>query len=599
LGLDGTAVSELRAIYVWIDGRLRLRWALLVPTMCVAAALEALGAIAVFGLLRLVIEPHRVRVTPGVSRIWMAWPTDDPMAILGLLVGLVAVFYVLRGAFLVWAEWFKESTIARSASKAADRLFGRYLAADYLFHVGRRSAALIQEVSRSTWVAYQLIAGSLLNIFTETTTIAALIGVVALTAPMVTLVAVGVILLVVAIPMVATRRAWRHSGEQLRRLEEQQTHVLQQSLGAFKEVKIAGRESFFEGRLRVVRRELATLEAHRKTLATGLRLGVETTLILGMLVVVWLITRGGASGGDTVSLIALFAYAGFRIVPAANRIMLNAGYYREGQAYVKSAIADFQALRHVAVRPHGHEPEVTFNESLTCEDVSFAYETAGSPALSHIYLRLAPGESLGIVGATGSGKSTLISVLLGLLPPTSGRVLIDGVPLSGRERSWQRLVGYVPQDPYMLDDTLRRNIAFGVPDALIDEQRLSRACSLAQLDDLIKQLPHGIDTTMGEQGSRLSGGQRQRVAIARALYNEPGVLVFDEATAALDMQTEREVTKAIASLHHARTVIVIAHRLSTVEGCDRLIFLQDGRVAAAGSYEDLLRNAAFRAMASR
>lgn len=592
-------MGDLRAIFGWIDRRLRLRWALLLPVVSVAALLEAIGAIAVFGLLRLVVDPQRVRVTPGVSDLWTAWPEDNPTAVVGVLIVLVALFYVLRAAFLIWAEWFKESTVARSGAQAAERLFARYLAADYLFHLKRRSASPIQEVSRSTAVAYQLIAASVLNITAELATMTALIVVLAVTAPAATLIAVSLVLAVVTVPLVATRRVWHRWGARLKLLEEQQLHVLQQSLGALEEVKIAGREAYFEGRLRAVRRELAHVEGGRTTLATAQRLGVETALIVGMLVVLWLVTRGGASGADTVSLLGLFAYAGFRVVPSANRIMLNAGHWRTGSAFAGNAIADFKALSRVAVRPHGPDPVVAFNEALVCEDVSFVYEQGLIPAVSNVHLRLKAGESLGIVGATGAGKSTLVALLLGLLQPTSGRILLDGRPLTGIERAWHRLIGYVPQETYLLDDTLRRNIAFGVPDPLIDEQRVARACTLAQLDDLLRQLPQGMDTPLGEDGTRLSGGQRQRVAIARALYADPAVLVFDEATAALDSQTEREVTKAIASLHGTRTLIVIAHRLSTVETCDRLIFLQGGRIAASGTLGELLRNAAFRAMAAQ
>jgi ATP-binding cassette subfamily C protein len=233
-------------------------------------------------------------------------------------------------------------------------------------------------------------------------------------------------------------------------------------------------------------------------------------------------------------------------------------------------------------------------ETLTCDDVSFQYEDAPAPALDHVSFTIQRGQSIGIVGPTGAGKSTLVDVLLGLLVPTSGRVLVDGQPLDGRERAWQRQIGYVSQDVYLLDDTLRRNIAFGIPDGAIDEGRLARAVSQARLDEVVTGLPSKLETVIGENGVRLSGGQRQRVAIARALYHDPPVLVFDEATAALDSQTEREVTEAIAAVHGTRTVIAIAHRLSTVKNCDQLIYLRDGKLAGIGTYQELLRDPGFR-----
>jgi ABC-type multidrug transport system fused ATPase/permease subunit len=591
-------LKDLRAILGWVEGRLRLRWALLIPVMSVAALLEAVAAIAVFGLLRIVVEPHRVRTTPLVSELWRAWPTDNPPAIIATLTIVVGLFYVARALYLAWAEWLKESTIAQSGSRAAERLFARYLAADYPFHLQRRSSHLIQEVARSTDLAFQLFIGSMINLLAEIATIGVLVGVLAVTAPPQTLVTVAAVLAIAAIPMIATRRVWVRAGERQCTLETEQLHVLQQSLGAVKEVKIAGREAFFESRLRAVRRALARTKQHRLMVGNALRLTIETVLILCMLAVVLLITLRGASSADTVSMLALFAYTGFRVVPSANRIMLNTGWMREGHAFVQGALADFRTLTLTGARSAGPEPALAFTQSLVCDDVSFAYEGESPRALSQVNLVLRPGESLGIVGETGSGKSTLVDVLLGLLQPTSGRVLIDGENLAGRERAWHRLVGYVPQTPYLLDDTVRRNIAFGVLDASIDEHRLARAATLARLDEVVRQLHLGFDTPLGEHGTRLSGGQRQRVAIARALYADPAVLVFDEATAALDNQTEREVTAAIQSLHGARTLIVIAHRLSTVQDCDRLIFMQDGRIAATGTYNELLGNPVFRSMAA-
>lgn len=206
---------------------------------------------------------------------------------------------------------------------------------------------------------------------------------------------------------------------------------------------------------------------------------------------------------------------------------------------------------------------------------------------------------MGIVGATGTGKSTLVDLVLGLLEPTAGRITVDHAPISADVRGWQRQLGYVPQSPFFVDDTLRRNIGLGLPDQQIDDDRIWSSARTAQLEELIASLPGGLDTVIGERGVRLSGGERQRVSIARALYHDPDVLVFDEATSSLDPSTERDLTRAIDLLRGRKTIVIIAHRLTTVEHCDRLLLLKDGRVAAEGSYAELAgTNAVFRAMAA-
>jgi len=256
---------------------------------------------------------------------------------------------------------------------------------------------------------------------------------------------------------------------------------------------------------------------------------------------------------------------------------------------------DMRELKATPSREYQHD-HAMLREQLSCDQVSYRYEEGSPLALDNVSFTIHKGQSIGIVGPTGAGKSTLVDILLGLLTPTSGHVLIDGEPLAGHERAWQRQIGYVSQDVYLLDDTLRRNVAFGVPDSAIDEARLTHALSQARLDEVIASLPQKLDTVVGENGVRLSGGQRQRVAIARALYHDPPVLFFDEATAALDNQTEREVTDAIASVHGTRTVVAIAHRLSTVKNCDQLIYLRSGRIAGVGTYQELMQDAEFRSL---
>jgi ABC-type multidrug transport system fused ATPase/permease subunit len=584
---------DLRAVLSWLPARARWRWAMLVPIAGLAALIEAAGALAVFGLLRLVVDPELVRTTPVVSRLWQSFPGGEPRAVVALLALGVGVFYLLRAAFLSWAEWVRQGIVYGSSAIAAERLLARYLAADYPFHVRRRSATLIEPMTRASDIAFELCAGSAVNVLAEIVTIVALAIVLLASAPPITLITVAIVLGLVLVPIILTRRSWERIGATERRLFQQQLHLLQQSLGAIKDVKVTGRQPFFEEHFRDVKRELGATKQRRAWAASLARLGVEATLIISMLIVVFLVMRSGVPSGDIVSVLALFAYTGFRVVPSANRIMLNVGYIREASPWIRGMDDDMRELKPPSPRPFAHDTPM-LRETLISDDVSFQYEDALAPALDHVSFTVQRGQSIGIVGPTGAGKSTLVDVLLGLLLPTSGRVLVDGQPLEGRERAWQRQMGYVSQDVYLLDDSLRRNIAFGIPDGAIDEARLARAVSQARLDEVVTGLPAKLETVIGENGVRLSGGQRQRVAIARALVHDPPVRVFDEAPAALDSQTEREVTEAIAAVHGTRTVIAIAHRLSTVKDCDQLIYLRDGKVAGIGTYQELLRDPGFR-----
>lgn len=577
----------------WLPARARWPWLLLLPLAGLVAIVEAAGALAVFGLLRLVVDPELVKTAPVISQLFRTATIENPRAVVAGLALAVGVFYLLRAAFIAWAEWIRQGTVHGSSALVAERLLARYLAADYLFHVERRSASLIAPMTRATDIAYELCAGSAVNIFAEVVIIGALAVVLIVSAPPITLVTVAIVLGLVLIPIVLTRRLWERIGETESALHQQQLHLLQQSLGAIKDVKLTGRQPFFEERFRDVRRQLGDTKRRRASAATLARVGVEATLILGMLIVVFLVMRADSSGGDTVSVLALFAYTGFRVVPSANRIMLNSGYMREAHPWVRGMDEDMRKLRVPAIRPFEPSPPM-LQSTLACEDVSFRYEDSPAPALEHVSFTIVRGQSVGIVGPTGAGKSTLVDVLLGLLTPATGRILIDGEPLAGKERAWQRQIGYVSQDVYLLDDTLRRNIAFGIPDGAIDEGRLAAAVFHSRLEEVINAMPQRLETVIGEDGVRVSGGQRQRVAIARALYHDPPVLVFDEATAALDNQTEREVTDAIANMHGARTLIAIAHRLSTVKSCDQLIYLRDGKLAGVGTYEELLRDPSFR-----
>ena len=376
-------------------------------------------------------------------------------------------------------------TVYGSSAIAAERLLARYLAADYLFHVKRRSASLIEPMTRATDIAYELGAGSAVNILAEVVTIAALAVVLIVSAPPILLVTVASCSRFVLVPIVLTRRVvGAHRRSRARR-------SISSSCTCCSRASAPSRTSRSPAGSRSSRSAFATSSASSASPSSAARgrpavarLGVETTLILCMLIVVFLVMRSDVSGGDTVSVLALFAYTGFRVVPSANRIMLNVGYMREAHPWIRGMDEDMRRLRVPAPRPFEHAPPM-LQATLACEDVSFRYEDAPRPALDHVTFTIARGQSIGIVGPTGAGKSTLVDVLLGLLTPTSGRVLVDGQPLEGRERAWQRQIGYVSQDVYLLDDSLRRNIAFGIPDGAIDETRLAHAVSQARLDEVV------------------------------------------------------------------------------------------------------------------
>ncbi|HEY0301901.1 MAG TPA: ABC transporter ATP-binding protein, partial [Rhizomicrobium sp.] len=238
---------------------------------------------------------------------------------------------------------------------------------------------------------------------------------------------------------------------------------------------------------------------------------------------------------------------------------------------------------------------IAFRAALSLEQVSYTYPEGAAPALSDVTLTIRRGEALAVFGPTGAGKSTLIDLVVGLLPPSSGRVTVDGLDLAGREVTWRRHVGYVPQSIVLLDDSLRRNVALGIPPHEIDAQRLAAALRIAQLDTFVAGLPAGLDTALGERGVRLSGGERQRIGIARALYHDPDVVVLDEATAALDAATEAALTDALRALHGSKTVLLISHRLATVRACYRIAVVSDGRLLDCATYDELLaRSAEFR-----
>jgi ABC-type multidrug transport system fused ATPase/permease subunit len=356
---------------------------------------------------------------------------------------------------------------------------------------------------------------------------------------------------------------------------------LQQGLAGAKDVILTGREDAFLAEYEVHSRGTARAGQLQQTLQQLPRLVLELLAVCGLAGLVFVMIQRRQSIDGLLPTLGLFAAAAFRLMPSANRVI---GAFQNVRYALPSISVMYDEVRLApAERPPSQGKPVQFTRQLVLESVSFRYAAAAAPALADVSLTVDAGSTVGFIGGSGAGKSTLVDVILGLLQPQSGTLRVDGREVRDDLRGWQNLIGYVPQSIFLTDDTLRRNVAFGLPDSQIDDQAVRRAIVAAQLGPYVDALPEGLDTAVGERGVRLSGGQLQRVGIARALYHDPQILVMDEATSSLDTETERGVMEAVYALHGRKTVLIVAHRLSTVENCDYLYRLDNGRISAQGT----------------
>lgn len=381
-----------------------------------------------------------------------------------------------------------------------------------------------------------------------------------------------------------------------------------EGLGGVKEIRILQREGSFTQRYRQALGDNLAVQRFMQVIGHAIPTVMEWISVLGLLAVVLILFSLGMASEAVVSMVILFAVSLLRLKGAIGTIIGRYAGLRHSLVSVDVVYDDLTALERESVAQREIQKRLSetnealavidFEIRIVLEGVCFRYPNAHQEALWNISLTIEKGEAVGIVGSTGSGKSTLIDIVLGVLTPTRGRVLVDDTDICANLGAWQRDIGYIPQSIYLVDGTIKQNIALGLATDSIDEGLFGRSLRAAHLEDFVKALPNGSDTIVGERGVRLSGGQRQRIAIARALYHDPEVLVMDEATSALDNVTERAVINAVDQLKGERTIIMIAHRLSSVRYCDRIVVLENGSIEAIGVYEELVQvHAGFRRMA--
>lgn len=549
---------------------------------------EAVGVGAVVPLVLVLTEPQLAERYPAVARIVPAALLGDRSLLILTATALFAMLFLAKTALALLVNHLQARARGRCSAELASTLFSDYLFRPYAFHLHRSLADLNTRLINGVHSASHMLWG-LSQLVVEGIALIAIVGLLFYVNPLAALVTS----VVIGLPALAVHRLLQRriaaSGADIHDLNTRTAESTLHALAGIKEVKMLGREEYFNAGFAAARHELGDVEAHYGLLQGLPRLMLELATVLAVLALAGALAAQGKVMA-IAALLGLYAAAAFRLLPAANRVLMAFQMIRHAEAGLHKVAEDLVERHHVADVDREAVP-LRPRESVRIENVSFTYAGAPSTVLAGLSLTVPVGECVGLMGASGAGKSTLVDLLLGLLKPDAGRILVDSQDITGRLREWQAAVGYVPQATFLLDDTIRANVAFGVERSRADETRVWQALAGAQLADFVRGQPQQLDARIGERGVRISGGQRQRIAIARALYRDPAVLVLDEATSALDTATEAEFMDAVFRLRGQKTIIIVAHRLSTLRRCDRICVLEGGRLQEPRSYESLARAA--------
>ena len=515
-------------------------------------------------------------------------------------VGLIVVF-VVKNVYLTFLTYVTARYNSGRRVSISNRLFRAYLRSPYTFHLQRNTAELLRNTNGESGSIISGVLSPLMTMAQEILTLLFVFVLLVAVEPVVTLVVFTVMGTITYVFYRATRSKMSSLAKEAQRHRKLSVKAVNQGLGGFKDARVLGRENFFLDSYKQSTWFQAEADRYKSVVQALPKLFLETLSVAGMLGVSALLVAQGRPLDTIVPTLTLLGVAVVRLMPSFQKVSMSVNSLQWGQKALDAVYADLVELDAQEAKMRSLQQTkapLSFEREIQFESVSYRYPGQEGEALCDVSLSIPKGTAVGFVGASGAGKTTIVDVLLGLLDPTEGRVLVDGEDIQGRMVRWQRKIGYIPQSIYLTDDTIRGNVAFGMDADEIDDDRVWAALEAAQLRDMVEGLPERLDTFVGERGVRISGGQRQRVGIARALYRNPEVLVMDEATSALDNQTERQFVEALESLQGSHTMIVIAHRLSTVRGCDRLFMLDQGALVAEGTYDELMaRSDEFRHMA--
>lgn len=570
----------LKKLNVLLDKKQKRTMLFMVLMMIFGAVLEACSVSMVIPVVGVVIDENSIQKYEIVRNIYNALHMQSITQFALLMMTALILIFIIKNIYLYWQLKLMYRFVYTNQFRTSERMMKNYLRKGYEFYLNADTAVIQRNITSDVNNMYALIL-SLLQLISEVIVFVVLLGVMVASDWKMTV--------IIALPLLATlfiikkvvKPIMNKAGKENQDFYSGLFKWISQTVQGIKEVKIAGKEQYFtEEYIKCGRGYVNAVQKY--TLYNSIpRLLIETVCIASLVGYMMILVSQGESVKEVTAVLSAFVVAAVRMMPCANRInnqLTSMAFYQPFFMGVSDNLQD---------EISGENTDMSFAEvakeklpvkkSIELRDITYHYPNAEPLIFDHANMEIPVGAAVGIVGASGAGKTTVVDILLGLLDIQTGGVYADGVSIKENYRSWLKNVGYIPQMIFMLDDTIRKNVAFGIVGEEIDEERLWEVLKEAQLDEFVKSLPEGADTSIGERGIRISGGQRQRIGIARALYYDPEVLILDEATSALDNDTEAAIMDSINSLHGRKTLIIIAHRLQTIEKCDMIYRVENGK----------------------
>lgn len=582
----------LQKLNLLLDGRQKRQMAWIVVLMLIGGVLESLGVSLILPVMQIVVEPDAMTEKPWLSTVADLFGITTPtgLAIL-FLAALVAVF-VIKNIFLYFMNVVQLRFIYRNQFATSRRMMINFMKRPYEYYLKADTTVIQRSITSDVINMYGLIQ-ALLSLISEIIVFGCLVIILLVTDPMMTISVSTVLVVTLLIIKYVIKPVMIRAGEENQEYYSGLFKWIAESVTGIKEIKIGTKEDYFiNGYADCGAGYVNAVQKYTLYNSTP-RLLIETVAIAAMVLYMIVMMSRGTPISELIPQLGVMVAAAARLLPSANRInnhLTSIAYFEPFYMNVSESLLDdindeTVDYDEATYRKRQSTEKLPITDRIELTDITYRYPETETLILDHASLTIPVGKSIGIVGTTGAGKTTIVDVMLGLLHPEAGTITADGVSVAEHYNGFLKNIGYIPQTIFMLDASIRRNVAFGVPDDEIDDDKVWAALKEAQLDEFVRSLPEGLDTGIGERGIRLSGGQRQRIGIARALFDDPEVLVMDEATSALDNETEAAVMESINHLHGRKTLVIIAHRLQTIEKCDMVYRIENGKAVTEGAYK--------------